>query len=202
MSQDDDRLQREGLALALMDPRIVQAFLSDPPVALYVFQWSGVTAQSSILPGWVMIRSEEDLAYVAAAMVASQGTYANYLDGATALGTALGYAALALQEAPDCWATTIDVSSDGASNAGIDPEAAYQTFPFEGVTVNALVSSRELRNGPRLIDWYQAHVLHGPGAFYVLADGYEDYERAMTLKLLRELEVPLVGGWPAGEGAG
>ena len=45
-------------------------------------------------------------------------------------------------------------------------------------------------------------VLHGPGAFTVLADGYEDHERAMMAKLLRDLELPVVGGWAAGEGAG
>jgi hypothetical protein len=196
MSADEDRLQREGLAIALMKPQIADAFLSDAPVALFVFQWSGVSAQASILPDWILVRSEEDLAYVAAAIAGSQKTHANYLDRATALGTALAYAALALQQGPDCSAKAIDVSSDGANNAGIGPEAVYQTFPFEDVTVNALITSRGLRNSVRLVSWYEAHALHGPGAFHVLADGYEDYARAMQAKLRRELEVPVADVGP------
>ena len=43
--------------------------------------------------------------------------------------------------------------------------------------------------------WFGAEVLHGLGAFWILADGYDDYERAMTAKLLRELELRLVSGW-------
>jgi hypothetical protein len=39
----------------------------------------------------------------------------------------------------------------------------------------------------------------GPGAFWILASDYEDYERAMRAKLLRELMAPLVSGWPVAE---
>jgi hypothetical protein len=38
--------------------------------------------------------------------------------------------------------------------------------------------------------------------FWILADGYEDYERAMAAKLRRELELPLVSGWSLGGEAG
>jgi hypothetical protein len=46
----------------------------------------------------------------------------------------------------------------------------------------------------RLVAWFEAHVLHGPGAFWVLAEEYLDYARAMEAKLLRELQVPAVSG--------
>ena len=69
---------------------------------------------------------------------------------------------------------------------------------FEGVTVNALIVDRlRVKDIPPheidLVAWFQAHVLHGPDAFWILAEGYEDYERAMKLKLLRELGMPVVG---------
>ena len=38
MDSEDDRLQRQGLAGALLAPEVVQAFLVGDPVALYVFQ--------------------------------------------------------------------------------------------------------------------------------------------------------------------
>ena len=37
-------------------------------------------------------------------------------------------------------------------------------------------------------------MLHGPDALWILADGYEDYERAMAAKLVRELEAPINSG--------
>ena len=47
------------------------------------------------------------------------------------------------------------------------------------------------------MDWC-ATFAYGPGAFYILADGYEDYERAMRAKLLRELGLALVSASPRG----
>ena len=80
---------------------------------------------------------------------------------------------------------------------------APRTVRLDGVTVNALIIDR-LRvkavrpEGIALVAWFRAHVLHGSGAFWVLAKDYEDYERAMRAKLLRELELPMVGEGPAG----
>jgi hypothetical protein len=73
------------------------------------------------------------------------------------------------------------------------------------VTVNALVITmpEPRRTGwtrAEVVAWFEEEVLHGPGAFLVEAEGYADYERAMAAKLLRELEMPLVSGWPVTEG--
>ncbi|WP_156505789.1 DUF1194 domain-containing protein, partial [Sulfitobacter sp. HI0054] len=39
-----------------------------------------------------------------------------------------------------------------------------------------------------LASYYRAEVILGPGAFVETAEGFEDYARAMTRKLLRELD--------------
>ena len=44
-----------------------------------------------------------------------------------------------------------------------------------------------------LIEFYQREVLRGPGAFLEVAQGFEDYERAMRRKLERELTPPVIG---------
>ncbi|HCJ01241.1 MAG TPA: hypothetical protein DHV74_17850, partial [Sulfitobacter sp.] len=44
--------------------------------------------------------------------------------------------------------------------------------------------------------------LHGPGAFLVIANGFEDFERAMRIKLERELTPPAIGSLPVVEDAG
>lgn len=213
----EDRLQRQGLARALMAPEVVLAFMAGGPVALYAFEWAGQDSQVPILPGWQMVTSEGDLARVASLIEQSQGSPGDLAYRRTALGAALGHAVLALGEAPGCRAHTIDVAGDGESNEGFEPEVAYETYPFDGVTVNALVIGRPMQDGrnisearpqPRqrsngqLVSWFEHEVLHGPGAFWVLANGYQDYERAMRAKLLRELALPAMSGWPASEDAG
>ena len=45
----------------------------------------------------------------------------------------------------------------------------------------------------QLIDFYRNEVLLGPEAFLEVAQGFEDYERAMRRKLERELSVPVFG---------
>jgi hypothetical protein len=98
----------------------------------------------------------------------------------------------------------VDVSADGENNAGVEPEVAYESPLFEDVTVNALIVDRVRAKALqpqeiRLVAWFEAHVLHGPRAFSVLAEEFLDYERAMAAKLVQELEVPVVGGWPVAE---
>ena len=54
------------------------------------------------------------------------------------------------------------------------------------MTVNGLVIGA---NVVTLGRYYQQFVIQGPGAFVEAADDYEDFERAMRRKLLRELGV-------------
>ena len=206
----EDRFQREGLAQALVAPEVVRAFLAGEPVALYVFQWAGEDFQVMLVPDWQMIRSEKDLARIATVIAATEKSQFGYRHPptATAVGTALSFAAEALNRAPACQARTVDIAGDGTNNQGVEPRDIYSSDRLDGVTVNALVvgTGRDTGAPPgaeaELVTWFQTEVLHGPGAFWILADGYEDYERAMTAKLLRELEMPLVSGWAvAGNGA-
>jgi hypothetical protein len=197
ITPSEDRLQREGLAHALLAPEVERAFLMGEPVAVFVFHWAGPSAQIDILPGWRMVASRDDLVRIAGVVAQSRGRPDN---SSTAVGAALDYAALALRDGPACMAQTVDVASDGRNNSGSGPRVAYEDDLFDHITVNAVVITDGLRNSVGLVAWFQAHVLHGPGAFFVSADGYEDYEQAMRSKLQRELALPLVSGWPVAEG--
>jgi hypothetical protein len=206
----EDGLQREGLAHALLAPEVIQAFLHDEPVAVFVFEWASISYQADLTTDWQIVRSEEDLARIAAIIDTGrspEGEARRATSGGTAIGEALVHAALALSRAPDCEARIVDVSGDGENNAGIGPEIVYENSLLDGVTVNALIIDR-LRakvlqpQQIRLVNWFQAHVLHGPGAFWIVAEGYLDYERAMKTKLLRELGTPTVSGLPVTEPRG
>lgn len=188
VDEREDALQRGGLARALTEPAVVDAFLADPerPVWLSVFEWSGPYAQVGLVD-WLEIASEEDLALVAGVLAASERSRD---DLPTALGQALGHAAGLFRAGPDCAARTLDVSGDGRNNEGFPPASAYRAFPLADVTVNGLAI---VGGEAGVAEYYRTEMIHGPGAFVIEADGFRDYERAMRVKLLRELQGPVIG---------
>ena len=194
-------LQRRGLAAALVDPEVARAFLSDQPVAVYVFEWASPSMQEPIMPDWLLVESEADLARIASALLSHPRTGTNDRQRTTGIGAALIHASTALAAASGCRARTVDVSGDGRNNAGFDPRYVYSNYPFDDVTVNSLVVADPLAGeslAEELTLWFRSNVLHGRHAFWLRADGYEDFRRAMTAKLLRELETPVSGSPNAG----
>jgi len=187
----EDRLQRGGMASALIAPDVVAAFLSSPdPVALFIYEWSGRYNQQVLLD-WTYIQSEADL--LAASFTVANSTR-SHNDFPTAMGYALGYAADQIAKGPRCLFATIDVAGDGENNDGFGPSDAYAAFPFAGVTVNGLViNGAEFEAETRLIDFYIAEVIRGPGAFVEIANGFADYETAMERKLVREVASQVLG---------
>nr|WP_174836837.1 DUF1194 domain-containing protein [Ruegeria sp. HKCCA6837] len=193
VSVDDaeDILQRQGLAAALLAPEVQEAFFSSPlPVALAVYEWSGQSTQHVILD-WHLIENHRDLA--AAATRISQSIRSN--EGlATAMGHALRFGAELFQSAPPCLFHTIDLSGDGSNNDGYGPQIAYQRFFDHDIVVNGLViNAADFEGELFLIPFFENNVLHGPGAFLEVAQGFEDFERAMRRKLERELSGLQIG---------
>jgi Protein of unknown function (DUF1194) len=187
----EDALQRRGLASALIAPDVQAAiFSANLPVALAVFEWSGRFNQQ-LLVDWRMIDSRADLLEVAETLARSRRGQTEF---PTALGNALGYGAGLLARGPDCLYRTIDIAGDGENNDGFGPDSAYAAFPFGGVTVNGLaITDTDFQAGLALIAFYRDQVLRGPGAFLEVAQGFDDYERAMRRKLEREFSPMAIG---------
>jgi hypothetical protein len=192
----EDALQRGGLAQALRAPEVVEAILSQPdrPVALAMFEWSGRVQQDIVLP-WVMLRDAATIGAVADRIALSRRSYAEF---STAIGHAIEYAHDLFRQGPACDARVLDISGDGVNNDGFGPTAAYDAFDFSQITVNALVievqeagTDHGITEGADtgLADYFRQIVIQGPGSFVEVAAGFEDFERAMRRKLLRELEV-------------
>ncbi|MEM5519721.1 DUF1194 domain-containing protein [Sulfitobacter sp. AS59] len=196
----EDRLQRGGMASALVSDAVAQAFFaSDLPVALAVYEWSGRYNQQLILD-WTLVDTQADLLRAAETVARSTRSHNDF---PTAMGYGLGYGAGLLERAPRCLYKTLDMAGDGQNNEGFGPQHAYGAFPFDGVTVNGLVvNAADYEAEVGLIAFYRAEVLHGPGAFLVVANGFEDYERALRIKLERELTPPAIGMLSAPLGAG
>lgn len=190
------RLQIDGLAEALTTPRVSDAILvaGAAPIAVHVFEWSGPEFQNVLVP-WTRITDQGVLLDTARRLA---GTERSPSPPSTALGTAMATGARALAQGPACWASTLDISGDGKSNTGPDPEDLRALPELQGVTVNGLVilTIDSMGAGPGdddLVAYFETRVIRGPDAFVEIADGFEDYARAMEKKLLREIKTMAVG---------
>ncbi|MEP3052636.1 DUF1194 domain-containing protein [Ascidiaceihabitans sp.] len=190
----EDQLQRGGIVSALIAPEVQNAFFaSDVPVALGIYEWSGRYNQEVLLD-WVIIDTPSDLLAAAETVADSKRSHNDF---PTAMGHALGFGAKMLARAPQCDTKTLDMAGDGQNNEGFGPQAAYREFPFDDVTVNGLVvNGADFEAETGLIAFYEGQVMHGPGAFIVVAQGFDDYARAMQRKLVRELSLPILGALP------
>lgn len=174
-------LQLQGLAHALQDPEVVDAISSVGGIWFSSFEWSG-RYQQVMQVDWSFLDGEES-AKAAAAKLARSGRSFNEFP--TALGYALGYAAIHLNKAPEkCARRVIDVAGDGVNNEGFGPASAYHAFPFEGIVVNGL-AIKGARPDP--VAYYRHSVIRGPGSFVEVASSFDDYASAMKRKLLREV---------------
>lgn len=174
-------LQMNGLARAFRSRRLRDALLalkSDVVVATVV-QWSGYSHQTQDVP-WTRLDSAGALTDFAAAIAkVPRGAR----DQPTALAKGLEFSANLLHDMP-CRRKVIDLSGDGITNWGVEPSYFAERGVFDGMTINGLVI-KGAKPDPE--PYYREHVARGPGAFVMIADGYEDYPEAILEKLLREI---------------
>lgn len=192
------RQQMDGLADALTRPSVRAALAQMPgaPVRIAVYEWSGPGLVRDLI-GWT------DLTPGAAGAVAARlrGVRRVSGDTTTALGSAMRHGAAMLATQGSCWRRVLDISGDGKSNTGPRPRDVRQDAGLAGMTVNALVigadgqrtgDNRQAQIG-ELSAYFGAEVIHGPDAFVEVALGFDDYADAMEHKLLRELQVLMLG---------
>ncbi|MEM7496963.1 MAG: DUF1194 domain-containing protein [Pseudomonadota bacterium] len=187
VDQREYGLLTSGTANALRSDEVRAALKSLGGVEVAVFEWSGRFQQHRIAP-WARLDDDTAIDDMAGRIERHPRTTSEY---PTALGAALGHAATLLRAAtPGCARRVVDVAGDGENNHGFEPRHAYNAFDFRGVTVNGLVvASDEAGKGIAAIDYYANEVIRGPEAFLEVAASYDDFERAMKRKLLREIGV-------------
>ena len=174
-----------------MSNDVMHALLNDPQgtVALSVYEWSGRYQQRVVLD-WSILDSRAAVIEAANKIAQSTRSYSRF---PTSMGFSLGYGVGLFKQAPTCDRQVMDVSGDGINNDGFGPQKAYRHFPFEDVTVNGLV----ITGSDPDVEWfYESEVLHGRQSFLEVAGGFEDFERAMTRKLFREISNLMIGTAP------
>lgn len=188
------RLQREGYAAALTNPRVIKAIGAGLTgrIAISFIEWSGVGEQT-IVADWTSIAGEADARNFAQRILTAPRAFL----GRTAIGSAIEFALLQFPRSP--WTASrhlIDVSGDGTSNSGTDLDAARALALSQGITVNglAILSDVPLPFNPQhthppggLLHYYQTAVVGGPNAFAIAANGHDAFGDAILAKLIKEI---------------
>ena len=181
-------LQRRGIAKAFLDAEIVTALQAGPNgrIAVTVVQWSADDIQTVAVP-WRIVDGP-----VAAADLADRIGRMPRLapPGSTSISAAILYSAGLLARTPFAAdKRVIDVATDGINNLGPWLKDARDAALARGITINGLAIEDEV---DYLRHYLRNRMIGGPGAFVEIADDYDDFERAIRIKLLREI-LPAVG---------
>jgi len=187
VDEAEHRIQRTGLAAALLAPEVLDPLLNGPgPVALAIYEWSG-RFQQTVISDWRLVTSETQVLEIVEELQTTPRTAGEF---PTAIGYAIGFAAQMFDEAPRCDFQTLDVAGDGQNNDGFPPALAYEHFPLDAVTVNGLAIGGASR---QIEAYFEAEIIRGPGSFVEHALNHQEFEDAMRRKLERELRVMVLG---------
>jgi len=199
VTRDEYKLQREGHAAAIRDPKVIDVIQGGlhGKIAVLYFEWAKQD-QQFVGADWHIIGDE-----------ASANTFANNIDKSpmppwieasvrnTSTGEAVRYCLKQFQTAPmKAPRRVIDISSDGTSNIGAKIEVARDEALSQGVVINALVilGSKSPFSNPTheqpaggLQNYFEKNVVGGAGSFVQVANGYESFSEMIRRKFLLEL---------------
>lgn len=186
-------LQIHGIADAFRDPEVHAALpaVGGRGIAVTLVQWAG-RRQQVVAVDWMIVKDARSAARFAG-RVASTG---RWILGETAIADALAYSTQLLEtNGFDAPRRTIDISGDGVTNSGIDPDLIRDAAVAAGITINGLAIVNET---PDLDQYFRDHVVGGNGAFLMIARDYRDFAEAIRRKLIDEIRGAPMSGAPAG----
>jgi len=188
------RLQIDGIAAALRH-RAVQNTVRNGlygRVAVAMLVWSDA-AYPKYPTKWHILDSPETFEVFALEVetynISAPGVPA-IGGGGTNIGDALVYAISMLEENParaPRW--VVDISGDGPESkpwqkGAIELPEARIIAQQRAITVNGLAIETDIAD---LNEYYRSNVITGPGSFVIRARDFQDFQRAIIDKLLREL---------------
>jgi hypothetical protein len=190
MDPDEQALQREGYITGITSSEFMQALRQgiNGKVAITYFEWAGPFDQKIIMP-WRLIEGPGSADAVAAEIArapyrrASRTSIAGALTFARPLFDISGYRGLR---------RVIDVSGDGANNAGPPIVPTRDGVLAAGITINGLpIMLKQPTPGSMDIEdldvYYEDCVIGGPGAFVVPIREREKFIEATRTKLVLEI---------------
>ena len=201
VDQREFQLQLGGIAAGFRDPEIQEAIASGAlgRIAVALMIWSDAVSKKAV-SRWALVDSPET-ANAFADLVLSQIVRRKAFlgKGGTGIGSAIGRGVKMIRQNDfDGTRKVIDVSGDGHETPlrhgeGMALPEGKRRARRRDVTVNGLAI---VTDDPYLTSYYERKVIRGAWSFVITANGYDDFARAMRLKLLREIRV-LTGEKPS-----
>jgi hypothetical protein len=187
---DEGRLQRDGYIKALNDPEVLKAIRSgiEGKIAIAYFEWSGPETKRLLLD-WTLIEDEA----TAKAAAAKLATFPIRSAMSTSISGAIDYAMPMYGRTFEGTRRVLDISGDGPNNAGQLIDISRENAIARGITINGvpIINNRPNVTGfPQLPDldlYFQHCVIGGPGAFIVVAEGFESFAEAIRKKMIIEI---------------
>jgi uncharacterized protein DUF1194 len=190
MDPDEQKLQREGYVQALASREFLTALHEGAhgKIAVTYFEWAGQFDQKIIMP-WRLVDGPEAADAVAAEIAGAPYRRASRtsISGGLLFGSKLfdtsGYRGTR---------RVIDVSGDGANNAGELIVPVRDGVLAKGITINGLPIMLK-RPNPNTMDiedldiYYEDCVIGGPGAFVVSIHNTSQFIDATRTKLILEV---------------
>lgn len=191
---EEMEMQMRGYAAAFRDPRLAQGIASGPlgAIAVTLFVWSDSSIQHTLVP-WMLLDGRASCERFASAVDgASRATYMY-----TSISGAIDYAANQFGQHYEGTRRVVDISGDGPNNTGQLPRplAVARADALEkGIVINGLVvldrvpqPVRLTAGQPPVDEHYRDEVIGGPGAFLMVAEGFESFGEAVRRKIIREI---------------
>ncbi len=163
-------LQTRGLAEAFRDPEVQAALRARGRhgIAVALMQWSG-RFQQVVAIDWTLIHDAPS----ALAFARRIETMDRRFQAETAIANALAFGVRLLKDNRFAGARqVIDLSGDGPSNSGADPDPVRDAAVAARITINGLAIVNEI---PAVKLYYADHVIGGPDAFLLVAKDFDDF---------------------------
>lgn len=191
VDQQEAALQRTGYVSAFRHPSIIGAIKHGllGRIAVTYLEW-GAYGNTHLVIDWVVIKDKAsaenfaDLLEKTARLVARRTSISGAIDMASALLTSNNFSSKR---------RVIDISGDGANNSGDLVTWARDRAVARSITINGLpiLNDRESPMGNRQIAgldlYYRDCVIGGPRSFYIVANNFKDFARAVLRKLVLEI---------------
>jgi len=187
---EEQEMQFNGYAAAFRDARMIEAFTGGPvgSIACTFFTWSDWNIQEHLVP-WMRLSSAADCERFAQAIDAAPRRTHLY----TSISGAIDFAANLFGNGYEGTRRVVDISGDGVNNSGRDINLARGEALEKGIILNGLAVLDRSPPPPGLMqmqpldEYYQERVIGGPGAFVMVAEGFEAFEPAVRRKIIREV---------------
>ena len=191
IDREEAKLQREGYVAAFVDAEVIAAIRGglNGRIAVSYLEWAGYRHRR-LVSGWHIIddraSAEAFAGRLAAAPIATgvSTSISGAIEFALPMFGAGGFAGLR---------RVIDISGDGPNNDGPMIDVAREAALSMGITINGLpiLNDRPNVTGfPNLDDldlYYEGCVIGGPGAFMIVAQGFDTFAAAVRRKLILEI---------------